>query len=136
MRSNVTDAKKKRIIADYTEMESYRAVGRKHGLSATTIRNIVQANPDALHMCADKKAQNTVDMITYLDSIKGEAQRFIGACIREMNQPGRLEKARLSEITTAMGTTIDKFVSIARMNESALEKLDQIVEGLNRAAKQ
>ena len=135
MAKRLTDRQKKQIIADYTESGSYAATGRKHQISATTVKKVVLADPDSVRKCDQKKEQNTLAMLDYMDGKQGEAQAFVTACLAEMLKPGRLEVARLSEITTAMGTTIDKFANLGRVNESALSKLDELIEGINGAAK-
>ena len=44
MAKHLTDREKKKIIADYVELESYNAVAKKHNVSATTVKNTVLKN--------------------------------------------------------------------------------------------
>ena len=46
MAARITDRKKKRIIADWIEMQSYSAVAKKHGVTHQTVKRIVSASPD------------------------------------------------------------------------------------------
>ncbi len=45
MAARITDRKKKRIIADWIEMQSYSAVAKKHGVTHQTVKRIVSASP-------------------------------------------------------------------------------------------
>ena len=41
MAARLTDWQKKEIIADYVNMQSYNAVGKKHGVAGNTVKRIV-----------------------------------------------------------------------------------------------
>lgn len=135
----LTDRQRKRIIADYTECGNYSEVARKHKINPSTVKRTVDASPGAQEKAEQKKAQNTLDMLEYMDGKKKDAQLFVDACMAEMLKPGRLEAARLSEITTAMGTVIDKFsfVSPGGTFTQGREATRQLtVEELKRLASQ
>ena len=133
--AKLTDRQKKKIIADYVSCQNYAEVSRKYQLSATTIKRVVQADPSSLEKVAQKKEQNTQDMLAYLDGKRERVQLFIDRCLEALLDPEKMQKARLVEITTAMGTVIDKFINLGQLNESALSKLDQLIEGINCEAK-
>ena len=44
MAPRLTDKQKKRIISDYVNIGSYNTVGKMHGISATTVKNVVLKN--------------------------------------------------------------------------------------------
>ena len=46
MAARLTDRQKKKIIADYIQLESYNAVGRMNDVSPNTVKNIVKGNED------------------------------------------------------------------------------------------
>ena len=48
MAKHLTDREKKKIIADYVELESYNAVAKKHNVSATTVKNTVLKNNESV----------------------------------------------------------------------------------------
>lgn len=108
--AKLTDKQRKQIVADYIECENYSEVGRKYGVTPQYVKKLVMADPDSSNKFTQKKEQNTLDMLDYLDSKTEKAQLFIDKCIDELIKDGRLESARLSEVTTAMGTVIDKFM--------------------------
>ena len=49
MAKHLTDREKKKIIADYVELESYNAVAKKHNVSATTVKNTVLKNNESVN---------------------------------------------------------------------------------------
>ena len=46
MAARLTDRQKKKIVADWVEMQSYNAVAKKHGVTHQTAKRIVDASPD------------------------------------------------------------------------------------------
>lgn len=119
MAKRLTDKQRKQIVADYVECENYMAVSRKYKISATTVKNIVNANPDSVKRCGLKKEQNTLDMLSFMDSRKEQAQSFVDLCLSYLSDPEKLEKAKVNEITTAMGTVIDKFTALTPVSPTS-----------------
>jgi DNA-binding transcriptional regulator YhcF (GntR family) len=105
----VTDKQIKGIIADRVNGMSIRELARKYHVSTTTVQNVLKKDPELTRKFALKKEQNTIDMLAYLDSRTERAQTFVDKCLDELLKDGRLDMAKLSEITTALGTVIDKF---------------------------
>ena len=131
---HLSDKKRKQIITDYIECGVYREVARKHGIAPGTVRKIVTNGNDIEQKITQKKEQNTLDMLAFMDSRKGTAQLFVDVCLQYLFEPEKLEKAKLSEITTAMGTVIDKF-TVTAQNDMALQKLDEMITRIDIAAK-
>ena len=112
MAKRLTDKKKKQIIADYIELGSISASANKNKVSRETVRRTIRANPNVTEIATEKKAQNTIDMITFLDSRKDKAQQFVDLCFAALLTPEKMSGAQLSQINTAMGTVIDKFTEV------------------------
>ena len=108
----LTDKKKKKIIADYVQLQSYRAAARKNGVSDATVRKIVKGDPESSQKCALKKEENAQDMLSYMDSKKERVQELIDVYLGVLTDPEKLEGATLQQITTALGTLIDKWTVI------------------------
>lgn len=119
MASRITDKKKKCIIADYIETGSYRATAKKFGVSANTVKKICVQNAHIAQKCAQKKEQNTKDMLDYMDSRKEQAQEIIDKYLEKLADPEKLEKATVSQIATAMGIVVDKFMDNTKNEEDA-----------------
>ena len=109
MAARLTDRQKKKILADYVQTNNYCATAKINGVSATTLKNIVLANADIVEKCEQKKEENTADVLAYMDSRKDLVCSFIGKGLEMLNDPEKLAAANLSQITTAMGTLIDKW---------------------------
>lgn len=128
MAARLTDEQKKRIIADYVESGSYRATARKHGVAATTVRRAVMSDGEALQRATQKKSENTLDMLEYMDSRKDQAQGIIDEYLKALADPAKLENASLQQIATALGIVVDKFTKTTPAGENTLDKLDEILK--------
>lgn len=113
MAARLTDKQKKKIIADYVQLGSYNATAKVNGVSLNTVKKLVQGNADIAEMCNEKKEQNTVDILAYMESQKGLVCEILGKGLEALNDPGKLKEATPAQITTAMGTLIDKWTAIS-----------------------
>lgn len=55
MAARLTDKQKKRIKADYLELNSYNAVAKLHGVSRQTVKNIVTSDAEIGQKLQQKK---------------------------------------------------------------------------------
>lgn len=118
MAARLTDADRKKIIADYVECGSYNATAKNNGVSVNTVKRIVNENANIAQKCKQKKEQNTLDMLAYMDSRKERAQGVIDDYLKALANPEKIASAKLSEIATALGIVVDKFTK----NVAAAEK--------------
>ncbi|MCX4257934.1 MAG: helix-turn-helix domain-containing protein [Oscillospiraceae bacterium] len=51
MAARLTDRQKKKIIADYVQLESYNAAAKINGVSPNTVKNLVTGNADIAQKC-------------------------------------------------------------------------------------
>ena len=79
MAARLTDKKKKKIVADYLELGSYNATAKKN------------------KVCA------------YMESKRGVVCEIIEKGLEVLNDPEKLREASPAQITTALGTLIDKW---------------------------
>lgn len=111
MAARLTDKQKKKIIADYVQLGSYNATAKVNGVSLNTVKKIVQGNADIAEMCNQKKEQNTEDVLAYMESRKNKVCEIIGVGLDVL--PDKIKKAKTaSEVTTSIGTLIDKWAMI------------------------
>lgn len=106
MAPRLTDKQKKRIISDYVNIGSYNTVGKMHGISATTVKNVVLKNSETVGLCEQKKKQNTMDMLEFLETRKQKTQDIIDQLLDCM--PEKIPRASLVQIVTAYGVLVDK----------------------------
>ena len=84
-------------------------------------------------MCAQKKRENSQDMLSYLESKRGEAQNLLGLYLQAMADPDKIEQATLPQLSTAFGTIVDKFAMLG--DQSGIEAPDDgLLEALSAAA--
>ena len=124
MAARLTDKQKKEIIADYAESGSYRSTAKKFSVSAMTVRAVCTDNPETVQKCTQKREQNTAEILDYLDSRKEKAKDVLDAYIEALKKPEKIEAAKLSEIATAMGIVIDKFINNPMKHQLDKQKLE------------
>jgi len=122
--ARLTDKQKKEIIADYVESGSYRATAKKFGVSDNTVKKICNENAQIAQMCEEKKEQNTADILDYMESRKEKAKDVLDAYIEALKKPEKIQAAKLSEIATAMGIVIDKFINNPMKHQLDKQKLE------------
>lgn len=109
MAARLTDRQKKKILADYVQTNNYCATAKLNGVSANTVKKIVQTNADIAEKLIRKKEENTADVLTYMESQRDMVCQIIGKGLAVLNDPAKLAEATPSQITTAIGTLIDKW---------------------------
>lgn len=109
MRGPLTDKKKKEVIAAYVETGNYHEAARKCGVAPNTVRNLVLADEYVARQCTTKKEQNTADILAHMETKKDMVNQIIDTYLEKLLDPVILERSTPSQLTTALGTLIDKF---------------------------
>ena len=109
MAARLTDRQKKKIVADYLEFGSYNATAKRNGVSNHTVKRIVLAVPGIADKINQKKAENTADILDYMEKKRSIVCEIIGKGLEALNDPAKLAEASPAQITTALGTLIDKW---------------------------
>ena len=135
MAARLTDRQKKKIIADYVELQSYNAVAKKNNVTHQTVKRVVTASPEFTKIAQQKKEENTADVLAYMDEHKDLVCSFIGKGLEMLNDPEKLAAANLSQITTAMGTLIDKWAMIGGSPADTVKE-DALSQSLKEMAKE
>ena len=126
MAARLTDKQKKKIVADYLETGSYRATARKNRIADGTVKRIVLECSDIEQKVAQKKEENTADILAYMESQKGLVCEIIGKGLAALNDPEKLAEATPAQITTALGTLTDKWTDIK--GEGKEDKVQVIID--------
>ena len=126
MAARLTDKQKKKIVADYLETGSYRATARKNRIADGTVKRIVLECSDIEQKVAQKKEENTADILAYMESQKGLVCEIIGKGLAALNDPEKLAEATPAQITTALWTLIDKCTDIK--GEGKEDKVQVIID--------
>ena len=122
MAARLTDKQKKKIIAVYMEVSSYNAAAKKFGVSESTVQRLCRREPELMKKAEQKREQNTLDMLSYMDSRKEQAQSVIDDYLKALANPEKIEAAKLSEIATALGIVVDKFTKNVPTDVSSIEQ--------------
>lgn len=135
MAARLTDKKKKKIIADYLETESYNATAKKNGVCGQTVRRVVEESNGITENLKRKKEENTADILAYMESQRKVVCEIIGKGLTELNKPEKLALATPAQITTALGTLIDKWTAISGGAEDAAKE-DDLSRSLREMARE
>lgn len=112
MAARLTDRKKKKIIADYMELGSYRATAKKNGVSDDSVRRVVEKCGDFQQKLEQKKEENTADILAYMERKRDIVCEILDKGLDALNSPDKLADASPAQITTALGTLIDKWTAM------------------------
>ena len=109
MANRLTDRQRKKIVADYLELGSYNATAKANGTSPKTVKRVLAEVPEMSEKVKQKKAENTADILAYMESQRGLVCEIIGKGLAVLNDEEKLREATPAQITTALGTLIDKW---------------------------
>lgn len=135
MAARLTDKQKKKIVADYLELGSYNAAAKLNGVSNHTVKRVVLGVPEISEKVKQKKEENTADILAYMESQKGLVCEIIGKGLAALNNQEKLSEASPAQITTALGTLIDKFTAFGGGPGDA-EKEDDLSKSLREMAEE
>lgn len=124
MAARLTDLQKKQIIADYSATGSYRTTAKHFGVSDQTVRRVCCNEPEMSQKVAQKKEENTADMLSFMESRKCKAQSVIDICLDIL--PEKLEGASASQVATVMGIVTDKFAKPSNFGGTSVTIVNDI----------
>lgn len=108
MAARLTDKQKKKIVADFAMLRNYSAVARMNGVSDKTVKSYVEQDPEFLGISEQKNKESAEDVLAYMDRQRDAVCEIIGVGLEVLPEKIRGAKTA-SEITTALGTLIDKW---------------------------
>ena len=108
----LTAKKKKQIVADYVMLGSYRAAARKHGVAPNTVKKLVTADGEFAQTVTDAKNAQARDILSYMEGQRDAVCSIIGKGLEALMNPTMMQNATPNQITTAIGTLIDKWAMI------------------------
>lgn len=134
MAPRLTDIQKKKILADYAERQNYSEVARINGVSDKTVKRIVCECPEISRKVEQKKEENTLAMLEYMDKRKTQAQAILDIYLEAMSDPDRISQAPLSQLATSFGIVVDKFMPKGTSGFAVNREDDPITTALKEAA--
>lgn len=136
MAARLTDRQKKKIVADYLELQSVNATARKNNVSWDSVKRVLEETEEIQEKLERKKEQNTADILEYMDGQRNIVCEIIAKGLAALNNSDKLANATPSQITTAIGTLIDKWAMVSGSPADTLKEdslsasLREMAEGL------
>lgn len=128
----LTDRQRKQMIVDHAEGMAFREIGRKYGVSDTTVRRVCKSDPETSRIVAEKKEQNTLDMLAYMEGQKPKIQKLLANILEAMDDPAKLARTNPRDLATAYGIIYDKITASApKTNEEYLQKARDILGNIH-----
>ena len=121
----IKDKTRKAIIADRACGESIRAIAKKYAVSTTSVQRIIRESPELTQLVTQKKAENTADILAYMEAQKNRVCEIIDISLEVL--PDKIRSAKTAaDVTTAMGTVISKWAEIKESTGG--EKVQVIID--------
>ncbi len=129
--AKLSDKQKKKIIAEYIEGSTTRALAAKYGVSQTTVRRVLQSDKETAQKVAIKKEENIKSVLAYMDSKKDSVCDLIDKLLAAMNDPAKIAATPLSQLATTMGIVIDKYTAneLNKPDSDASNNLFEAIKG-------
>ena len=127
--SKLTDLQKKKIVAEYVAGDgniTQAVLAKKYNVSQKTI-SLILNNPEISKKIFEKKRENTLSMLEWLDEQKNTAQSLMQKILD--TSINNIEGACLRDKMGALKILSDVFMQ-AKDTSSEKSALDKIVEGL------
>ena len=125
--AKLSDRQHKQMIARYAETNNYRQVAREFGVSEATVRSHCKGDKKTTHIIAQKKEQNTQDILSFMDSRKGKIYNILDLLLDGIDEE-KVRKSGVQSLATAIGIVVDKYIQNAPQAESAqLQKAKEIL---------
>ena len=129
VRKKLTDKKKKLIVADYIDCGNYSEVARKHGVSDTTVRKLVNTDGESLKKIEQKKEENTRDVLEYMDSLNEKKKSIINKLLLAIeDKADKLDSfTNIKDVASAYGIIIDKEIKLREIKTHEKNNEDGVV---------
>lgn len=128
MAARLTDRQKQKIIADYVELGSYNAVAKINGVALNTVKKIAQENADIAELYDQKKEENRAEILAHMETRKAKVCEIIDLYLDELLDIRQFKNLNPSQLTTALGTLIDKWTAINEAKEQKEESVTVIID--------
>ena len=108
----LSEKQKSRILADYVLLGSYNAAAKKNKCSPNTVKRLVLDRPAEVQAGEDGKNACARDILSYMEGQRDAVCCIIGKGLEALMDPAMMANATPNQITTALGTLIDKWAML------------------------
>lgn len=133
--AKLTDKQKKKIVAESVNGSSMTALAKKYGVSTATIHRVVHGDEKLKEKVEQKKAENTVSILAFMDSKKNDVCGLIDKLLAAMGDEDKLAAATVNQLATAMGIVIDKYTANEAIKSSDAKETN-FFEAIHAAGKE
>lgn len=127
MAAHLTDKQKKKIVADYLETQSINLTAKNNNVSWATAKSVLDEMGDIEEKLEQKKAENTADIIAYMEAHKDKVCEIIDVSLEVL--PEKIQNAKTAaDVTTALGTILDKWAAINDKNSGKDDPVKVIID--------
>ena len=104
----LNDKQRKKVIADYIETQNYRETARRNNISDKTVKEVVDKEPDVTQKLAEKKRENTQDVLQYMDTLIEKKRNVLKLSLDNMIEKLEQDKVSPTALATIYGVLLDK----------------------------
>lgn len=130
-RTKLTDAQKKKIIADFVETNNYSETARMNSVSEYTVRKLCKDdnNKEIKEKIEQKKEENTKSMLEMISETNDKRLQVISKLVNAIDDKAEKIDAftNVKDLASAYGIMIDKELKFAEMQKLKLESNKQQV---------
>ena len=124
----LTETIKNKIILEISEGVPKTEVAKKYDISRPTLDKILKDNPETLQKFTVKKEEIEQDIIEYMNQRRGKIVTIMDKYLDALANDEKIDSATLSQLTTALGTLIDKWTMVKERDANAEVRLAYIVK--------
>lgn len=104
----LNDKQRKKVIADYIETQNYSETARRNNIADVTVKEIVEKEPETLKKLEQKKAENTQDVLQYMDTLFEKKRNVLKLSLDNMIEKLEQDKVSPTALATIYGVLLDK----------------------------
>lgn len=134
MAVKLNERQRYQVVADYVECNNYSEVAEKYGVSVNTVRKIVAENENFAKNANIKKEEAAEDVLTHMSKQLGKVNLIIDKYLDRLSSDELIKKASTAQLTTSLGTLIDKYTMVLKHNQGNVIEDDPITKALKEEA--
>ena len=136
----LTDAEKKKIVADYVINQNYSETARLNNCSDKQVKRIIVANEEVAKKVEVKKQENTQNMLEWFTSQYATKQRILNKLLKAIEDKSEDNDINtIKELATAYGIILDKELKMMEMqrgngSREDIMKVEELLEKIKDEA--
>ena len=133
-----TEEEKKRIVSEAITFGSITKAAELNNISERAVYNYLSQYADFAEECKTKKSEATilqsVSLTTYMERQTDTVKQIIDEYLKALLLPEKIKAASPSQLSTVIGTLVDKYMMIADYQKSTPREDDPLTKSLREEA--